>query len=84
MSVWLTPIAAEDLQHWESSDPTMAQRAAHILQQLAQDSAMSRHQVTPLAIRYPQLLSVRISPEHRVVFERIGDDIVVHQCRYHY
>ena len=43
-----------------------------------------RHRVTPLLLPGMQLLSVKISPEHRLVFECRDGGIVVHQCRYHY
>jgi toxin YoeB len=84
VKVWLTPLAAEDLAYWQSRDPKMGCRIELLLHQLAQNTTMLRHQITSLALRYPQLLSVKISPEDRVVFERLHDAIIVHQCRYHY
>jgi toxin YoeB len=84
VKVWLTPLAAEDFAYWQDCDPAAACKLAQTLQQLAQRDSFSLHQITRLALRFPQLLSVRISPEHRVVFERLADDIIVHQCRYHY
>jgi toxin YoeB len=84
VKIWLTPVAAEDVAYWRSANPAMACRIEHILQQLTHAASLPRHQITPLALSFPPLLSVKISPEHRVVFERLRDAIVVHQCRYHY
>jgi Txe/YoeB family toxin of Txe-Axe toxin-antitoxin module len=29
-------------------------------------------------------MSVKIAPEHRLVLETLGNDLIVHQCRFHY
>jgi toxin YoeB len=80
----MTPMAAKDFAFWQDTDPVVAGRLTKTLSQLAQADAFPSHQITRLALRFPELMSVRITPEHRVVFERLADDIIVHQCRYHY
>jgi toxin YoeB len=80
----LTPAAAEDLTYWQASDADMARTVERLLQQLPLMSLFPRHRVTPLLLPNMQLLSVTISLEHRLVFECHGDEIIVHQCRYHY
>lgn len=84
MKLWLTSAANEDLAYWKANDPATLLRIEQMLRQLRNAEAIPAQLVTPLAIDYPSLLSVRISSEQRLVFERLGDDIIVHQCRYHY
>jgi toxin YoeB len=84
VKVLLTPCAAEDLAYWQSGDPPRAQRIAWILSRLRRDEPVSPHQISALTLPYPKLMSVKIDAEHRLVYERLGDRIIVHQCRYHY
>jgi toxin YoeB len=79
-----TPGAAEDLRYWRSGEPEVAQRVEDVLQQLRNDTPLTLRLATSLKLPFPQLLSVKITPEHRLVFEQLGADIIVHQCRYHY
>lgn len=84
MRLWLTPFAAEDVAYWEANDPAVAHRIEQLFSQLKNGIIEPSHQFTSLALKYPPLLSVKITPEHRMVFERLGDGIIVHQCRHHY
>jgi toxin YoeB len=80
----LTPGAVEDMEYWQSEDHRMVRKIGQILRGLEHGTSMSSQQITALRLKFPNLMSVKITPEHRVVFERLGDDIIVHQCRYHY
>lgn len=84
MRLLLTPGAVEDMEYWQSEDHGMARRIELILRKLEHGTSISSQQIIALRLKFPKLMSVKITPEHRVVFERLGDDIIVHQCRYHY
>lgn len=82
--LWLTPFAMQDVAYWQANDPVVARRIEQLFNQLKNDAPESSHRLTCLALEYPHLLSVKITAEHRMVFERLGDGTIVHQCRYHY
>lgn len=84
MKLFLTPGAAEDLDYWQANDVDFADRIRQILLKLKQGDALPSHQVTQLPLALKGLSAVRISTEHRIVFERLHDHIIVHQCRFHY
>jgi toxin YoeB len=84
LKVLFTPGAAEDLAHWRAGDPAIARQIEDVLHELQHDTPLAIRLTTPLALHFPPLLSVKITSEHRLVYERLGRDIIVHQCRYHY
>jgi toxin YoeB len=84
MRVRLTPGAVEDLDYWQSNDEGFADKIRQVLHKLKHQSPLPSHQVTALPLQGAQLYAVKLSAEHRLVFERLHDDIIVHQCRFHY
>lgn len=84
MTVWLTSHAREDLDYWRRSEPAMAQRVDRLLTRLASGHKLPALACTRLEFGVVSLLSVKISPEHRLVLEALGGDMIVHQCRFHY
>ena len=84
MRVLFTPGAAEDLAHWRTGDPAMMRQIEDVLHELRHDTPLAARLATSLALDFPPLLSVKITSEHRLVYERLEHDIIVHQCRYHY
>lgn len=84
MKLLLTPGAAEDLDYWQATDASFADKIRQVLHKLKHGEALPGHQVSELPLSLKGLSAVRISSEHRVVFERLNGDIIVHQCRFHY
>lgn len=84
MNVWLTPPAREDLDYWREAEPAIARRVEKLLDQLAAGEKLPGPAHTRLKFGLISLMSVKIAPEHRLVFEALGDDLIVHQCRFHY
>lgn len=84
MSLWLTRHAREDLAYWRQSEPAMARRVEKLLDRLATDEKLPDLAHTRLEFGLVSLISIKIAPEHRLVFEALGDDLIVHQCRFHY
>jgi len=83
MKLLLTPGAAEDLDFWHATDRPFAEKICQILRKLKHGQPLPGHQITRLPLNLSGLNAVRISAEHRIVFERLRDDIIVHQCRFH-
>ncbi|MBB5390648.1 MULTISPECIES: type II toxin-antitoxin system YoeB family toxin [unclassified Herbaspirillum] len=84
MKLLMTPLAQEDFAFWRRQDSELARRITRLLRCLRDGANLPAQQVAVLPLRLPGLNSVRLSSEHRLVFERLRDRIVVHQCRFHY
>ncbi|TWC66536.1 type II toxin-antitoxin system YoeB family toxin [Herbaspirillum sp. SJZ099] len=84
MKLLMTPLAQEDFAFWRRQDSELARRITRLLRSLRDGANLPAQQVAVLPLRLPGLNSVRLSSEHRLVFERLRDRIVVHQCRFHY
>lgn len=84
MNLWLTPHAREDLVYWHQSQPAMAVRVEKLLARLAAGEKLPDLGHTQLKFGLVSLVSFKIAPEHRLVLETLGDDLIVHQCRFHY
>ena len=84
MNLWLTPHAREDLAYWRQSQPTMAVRLEKLRDRLAAGEKLPDLAHTRLEFGLVSLMSFKIAPEHRLVLETLGGDLIVHQCRFHY
>ncbi|WDZ97021.1 type II toxin-antitoxin system YoeB family toxin [Herbaspirillum sp. WKF16] len=84
MKVFMTALAQEDFAFWRRQDGELARRIARLLRRLRDGDSLPPQQVSALPLRLQGLCAVRLSSEHRLVFERLRDRIVVHQCRFHY
>jgi toxin YoeB len=62
----------------------MANRIRQLLRKLEQGLELPAHQQTQLKFGSLFLMSVKLSAEHRLVLEPLGEQIIVHQCRFHY
>ena len=84
MRLVFTPQAWEDYVYWQRNDRALVTRINRLL-----DDAM-RHPTTgigkpePLKYGIAGAWSRRITEEHRVVSQLLGEDLVVLQARYHY
>ena len=84
MRLVFTPQAWEDYVYWQRNDRALVARIHRLL-----DDAM-RHPTTgigkpePLKYGIVGAWSRRITEEHRVVSQLLGEDLVVLQARYHY
>ncbi|MEY3262544.1 MAG: hypothetical protein RL717_21 [Pseudomonadota bacterium] len=84
MTVLLTSLAQEDLDYWDQCDQHIAQRIRQLLDRLANGPALARHQQSALQFGSIFLSAVKITSEHRLIFESLGDKLIIHQCRFHY
>lgn len=84
MTVWLTSHARADLEYWRQSDPTIAARVEKLLDRQVAGEKLPDLAYTRLEFGLISLMSIKIAPEHRLVLETLGSDLIVHQCRFHY
>jgi toxin YoeB len=80
----MTPQAQEDLRYWESQDPAIANRVRDLFKNLEQGHTFPTQQATQLKFGELSLISLRIATEHRLIIEPLGEQYIVHQCRFHY
>ena len=76
--------AQEDLAYWEHHDPEIANRVRLLLKNLEQGHSFPMLYATQLKFRELSLFSLKIATEHRLVVEPLGEQFIVHQCRFHY
>ena len=84
LKLLMSPQAKEDLAYWELHDHAIAGRIRLLLKKLEQGYTFPTHQATQLKFRQLSLFSMRIATEHRLVVEPLGEQFIVHQCRFHY
>lgn len=84
LKLTMTPQAQQDLAYWEQHDQTMASRVLKVLGKLQQGHTFPAQQATQLKFGKLSLISLKISTEHRLVVEPLGEQFIVHQCRFHY
>ena len=84
MRLVFTPQAWEDYTYWQRNDRALVARINRLI-----DDAL-RHPTTgigkPERLKYGigNAWSRRITEEHRLVYQLVGDDLPVLQARYHY
>lgn len=84
MTLWLTAHARDDLEYWRRVEPAIARRVEKLLDRLVSDGKLPDLASSRLEFGLVSLLSIKISPEHRLVLEALGEELIVHQCRFHY
>ena len=83
-SIVLLPQAEKDLDYWRRSNPKKLSRIRDLI-----ESAMINPEVgigKPERLRYlkQETFSRRIDGQHRMIYSVHGDQLKVHQLRYHY
>jgi toxin YoeB len=84
MNVAFTPQAWDEYFYWQRTDPQVLAR----IHELIKDIKRSRHSGIGKPERLKHALqgywSRRITSEHRIVYKKAGDQIIIGQLRYHY
>ena len=84
MNVAFTPQAWDEYLYWQRSNPQILARIHELIKDI------KRHPSTgigkPEALRHALrgYWSRRITSEHRIVYKKTGDQILIAQLRYHY
>jgi toxin YoeB len=73
----------EDYTGWED-DRKMLKRINRLIREAARDPGVGVGKPERLVGDLSGLWSRRIDQQHRLVYEVDGDDLIVHQARYHY
>ena len=84
MRLVLTPRGWEDYAHWQIADRQTPERINRLIGEALRDPAAGIGKPESLKQTLAELWSRRIDDEHRLVYQVTGDDLIVHQARYHY
>lgn len=84
MRLVFTPRGWEDYTYWQQADRALLKRINRLIDDALRDPKRGIGKPEQLKHGIPGAWSRRITEEHRFVYQVAGDDLIVHQARYHY
>jgi toxin YoeB len=78
------PQAWEDYLYWQKSDPQMISRINLLIKEIMRDPSHGIGKPEPLKHALKGYWSRRITSEHRIVYKKSDDQVLIAQLRYHY
>jgi toxin YoeB len=78
------PEAWEDYLHWQRTDPRIITRINLLIKEITRNPHRGIGKPEPLKHGFAGYWSRRITAEHRIVYKRAGNQILIAQLRYHY
>jgi toxin YoeB len=74
----------EDYKSWQSEDKKMLRKINDLITDIQRSPHEGAGKPEPLKYDLAGFWSRRIDREHRLVYQVIGEDILIYSCRYHY
>jgi toxin YoeB len=68
----------------EETDRKIVKRINELLKDIARNSYSGIGKPEPLKYKYKGFWSRRITEEHRLIYQVVGDEILIAKCRFHY
>ena len=84
MNVAFTPQAWDEYLYWQETNARMVARIHQLIKDIRRDPSSGIGKPEPLRHALAGYWSRRITSEHRIVYRKTGDQIVIVQLRYHY
>lgn len=78
------PQAWEDYLYWQQTNPQIVDRINLLLKEIIRQPYRGIGKPEPLKHALAGFWSRRITAEHRIVYQRSGNQIRIAQLRYHY
>jgi toxin YoeB len=78
------PAAWEDYLYWQRTDPQVVARINLLIKEITRNPSTGIGKPEPLKHALQGYWSRRITSEHRIVYKKAGDQILIAQLRYHY
>jgi toxin YoeB len=78
------PQAWEDYLHWQRTDPQIVSRINLLIKEITRNPYSGVGKPEPLKHVFQGYWSRRSTSEHRIVYRRSGNQILIAQLRYHY
>ena len=76
--------AWEDYLYWQERDPKIVSRINLLIKEITRSPHSGIGKPEPLKHTFTGYWSRRITTEHRIVYRRSGNQILIAQLRYHY
>ena len=76
--------AWEDYLYWQKQDKKMVDRINKLIRETQREPFSGVGKPEPLKHALSGFWSRRITDEHRMVYKRVGEDLLIAQLRYHY
>lgn len=74
----------DDYVHWQETDKKIAKRINALLKDISRNPFSGIGNPEQLKYKYKGYWSRRITEEHRLVYQVIGNEILIAKCRFHY
>jgi toxin YoeB len=74
----------EEYLYWQETDPSTLKRINLLIKDMMRDPYRGIGKPEPLKHALQGYWSRRITSEHRIVYKRTGNQILIAQLRYHY
>jgi toxin YoeB len=74
----------EDYLSWQTEDKKMLKKINELIKDIQRTPYTGIGKPEPLKFDLAGLWSRRINREHRLVYQVIGDELLIYSCRYHY
>ena len=84
MRLVFTPQGWEDYTHWHLNDRAVVIRVNRLIDDALRHPRTGMGKPEPLKYGIVGARSRRITEEHRLVYQIVGEDFVILQARYHY
>jgi len=84
MTVAFTPQAWDEYLYWQRSNPQILARIHELIKDVKRNPYTGIGKPEPLRHALKGYWSRRITAEHRIVYKKVADQILIVQLRYHY
>ncbi len=74
----------EDYLYWQNTDKKILEKINNLLKDISRNPFSGIGKPEPLKFKYQGFWSMRISGEHRLIYQVRDGDILVAKCRFHY
>ena len=74
----------QDYTSWQTEDKKMLRKINDLIKDIQRSPYEGLGKPEPLKYDLTGLWSRRIDREHRLVYQVVGDDLLIFSCRYHY
>jgi toxin YoeB len=78
------PQAWEDYLYWQRNEPAILSRINLLIREIMREPYAGIGKPEPLRHALKGYWSRLITSEHRIVYKKVGDQLLVAQLRYHY
>ena len=84
MRLFFSKNSWEDYLSWQSEDKKILKKINELIKDIEKSPHEGLGKPEPLKYDLAGLWSRRIDREHRLIYQVVGDDILIYSCRYHY